>query len=61
MQNLADARWVRCRTGGSGDNIARAFCREITNTDDPFRFKDANDFPQMFIARDEQRCALDWR
>ena len=53
MQNLADARWVRCRTGGAGDNITRAFCREITNTDDPFRFKDANDFPQMFIARDE--------
>jgi hypothetical protein len=34
--------------------------REITNTDDPFRFKDANDFSQMFIAHDEQCCALDW-
>ena len=47
MQNLADARrWI-------GDYFTRAFCREITNTDEPLRLKDANDFPQVIVARAE--------
>ena len=58
MKNLADARPARCPTGDSGDYVARTFCGEVANTDDPFRFKDANDFAQMFIARDEQWSAL---
>jgi len=58
MKNLADARPARCPTGDSGDYVTRTFCSEVANTDDPFRFKDANDFAQMFIARDEQWSAL---
>jgi len=52
MQNLADAR------RRIGDYFTRAFCREITHPDEPCGFQDANNFPQMFITRREQRRPL---
>jgi hypothetical protein len=48
MQNLADAR------RRIGDYFTRAFSSEITHADEPFGFQDANNFPQMIIARGEQ-------
>ena len=42
----------------TGRNLPGAFKGKIADCDKPFRFQDANNFPQMIITRGEQRRPL---
>src|SRR5690349_23865027 len=58
MQNLADARRVRCLLCGTSDDFTRAFCREIADADKPFGLQNTKNFAQMLVAGGKERSPL---